>query len=103
MKLVYDKFPTRYTKCTKSGQTWLPETCRFCDIAHETSFEHLLKCDHPAGAAFRTSLPRAVRTYCDNHRASHNFRTTFVIAIEDWIQGIKTRSKTSRIDPRFAL
>lgn len=85
MKLVHDQLPTRYTKCKKTGQSWIPETCRFCELEPET-FEHLLKCDHPAGIEFRKSLPRSVRTYCAARGAPHNFQTTLIIAIEDWIR-----------------
>jgi hypothetical protein len=58
MKLVYDQLPTRYVKNKKSGQSWVPETCQFCGVETET-FEHLLKCNHNAGAEFRKTLPRS--------------------------------------------
>jgi hypothetical protein len=97
MKLVYDQLPTRYTKSTKGGQSWLPVTCRFCDLEPET-FEHLLKCDHSAGKDFRTALPRSIRSYCATRGAPHNFQVTIITAIEDWLrdksplQNIKNRA-----------
>ena len=59
MKLVYDHLPTRHVKCKKTGQSWLPDTCRYCEIEPET-FDHLLKCNHAAGLEFRKALPRSV-------------------------------------------
>jgi hypothetical protein len=85
MKLVYDQLPTCHVKHKKSGQSWIPDNCRFCDLETET-FEHLLKCDHPDGHSFRRSFPRAVRKYCESKGVPHNFQSTLVIAIEDWIR-----------------
>lgn len=85
MKLVYDQLPTRYVKNKKSGQSWVPETCQFCGVETET-FEHLLKCNHIAGAEFRKTLPRSVRTYCEKRRVPYNFQVTLIIAIEDWLR-----------------
>jgi hypothetical protein len=42
MKLVYDQLPARHAKCKKTGQSWIPDTCRICGVEPET-FEHLLK------------------------------------------------------------
>jgi hypothetical protein len=85
IKLVHDQLPTRYIKHKESGQSWIPATCRFCEIEPET-FEHLLKCNHCAGNDFRKRLPRAVREYCQRRGAPSNFQSTLVIAIEDWLQ-----------------
>lgn len=85
MKLVYDQLPTRYVKSKKTGQSWIPETCRFCEIEPET-FDHLLKCNHNAGKAFRKALPRSVRTYCASRGVPHNFQVTIITILEDWIR-----------------
>lgn len=85
MKLVYDHLPTRQVKNKKSGQSWIPDTCKFCEIEPET-FDHLLKCNHPDGQNFRRTFPQAVRQYCTNNGAPHDFQSTLVIAVEDWIR-----------------
>jgi hypothetical protein len=85
MKLVYDHLPTRHVKNKKSGQSWIPDTCQFCDLEPET-FEHLLNCNHPEGQTFRRLFPQAVRQYCSTRGAPHNFQSTLVIATEDWIR-----------------
>jgi hypothetical protein len=52
MKLVYGQLPTWHTRNMKAGQSWVPDECQFCESEPET-FDHLLKCNHPAGREFR--------------------------------------------------
>jgi hypothetical protein len=85
MKLVYGHLPTRHVKGKKTGQSWIPDTCRYCEIEPET-FDHLLKCNHTAGLEFRKALPRSVRTYCQQRKVPHNFQVTLITALEDWIR-----------------
>jgi hypothetical protein len=85
MKLIYDQLPTQAHKSKQGGQTWLSPNCRHCNLHLET-FDHLLRCDHPLSTKFRRSLPSKVLTYCKSFRLPHNFNTTIVIALEDWVR-----------------
>ena len=93
MKLVYDKFPTNSTKHTSGGQSWIPRTCRYCNLADET-FHHLLKCNHEHANRFRKALPKAIRKYCLKHKIPDNFHTAVIIASEDWLRDIPPLEQT---------
>lgn len=85
MKLVHDQLPTNAKKSKQGGQPWLSSTCRHCNQEPET-FEHLLRCNHPTGQEFRKDLPVSILSYCKRNNTPHNFNTTIVIALEDWVR-----------------
>ena len=83
-KLVYNQLATQDQKHITGGKAWVHNKCPYCPDTNET-FQHLLRCQHPIAATFRSNLLKIVTSTCHARRAPGIIRTTLLSWISSWM------------------
>ena len=81
-KLIYDQLPTPARLQKQGGKRWISATCPHCQSESLETFDHMLRCDHPAAIQFRMLLPKAVSNHCTSYRAPSAVQYTLLTAID---------------------
>ncbi len=97
-KLIYNQLATQPRKAVTGGDKWINPTCPHCEDTPET-FQHLLRCKHPAAQQCRDNILHAITSICHARRAPAIIRTTLHQWVSDWLQ-FKTPTRQT-IDPRL--
>ena len=97
-KLIYNQLATQTRKATTGGAAWVVQQCPHCPETPET-FQHLLRCKHPAAATFRTNILAAIPIICSQRRAPTILRDILHSWIAEWLQ-FRTPNR-QEIDPRL--
>ena len=83
-KLVYDQLATP-RKSVAGGKAWVISKCPYCHKNEET-FQHMIRCNHPESAIFRTKVLQTVDSVCYQRRAPHAIHTTLRSWIATWLR-----------------
>ena len=68
-KLIYNQLPAPDRLQKQGGKHWMPAICPYCQSESRETFDHILRCDHPAAIQFRIDLPKVVVSHCHKYQA----------------------------------
>ena len=81
-KLVHNQLPTPDRLQKQGGKHWSSAICPHCQSDSRETFDHMLRCDHPAAIQFRIALPKAVTTHCTAYRAPSSVQQSLLLAVD---------------------
>jgi hypothetical protein len=68
-KLIYNQLPTPDRLQKQGGKHWTSAICPHCQTNSQETFDHMLRCDHPAAIHFCMELPKIVNSHCIKYQA----------------------------------
>ena len=97
-KLVYNQLATQQRKAVTGRDKWINPTCPHCIDIPET-FQHMIRCKHPAAQKFRDNVLHSILAICHARRAPEIIQQTFHSWISQWLQ-FQTPTRQN-LDPRL--
>ncbi len=99
-KLIYNQLATQHHKSITGGSNCVLKHCPYCPDDIPESFEHMLRCKHPAAHTFRTHILSSIASTCRNRHAPTTIQDTLHLWLSQWLRG--TNPNRTQLDPKAA-